>query len=105
MKRLNGMKTKNKWMLLIAGAILCAVAGFTTTGQVAAAGEEPDPMSMEYLNPFDLTVTPVSEAEPDQMLEMLILSDPPETTSPYANPLKIWIPYRPTFRSPCVPSW
>lgn len=107
MKRLNGMKKKNKWTLLIVGLVLCAVAGLTRTSQATAAEEELDLMSMNYLDPFDLTVTAVSAApEKDTQLDMLVMSSTAEAaSSPYAQPLKIWIPYRPTFRSPCTPSW
>ena len=106
MKRLNGMKTQNKWMFLTAGIVLCLVAGFTSTSQVVAAGENPG--SLDYLDPFTLTVTPLSSTEAtsaDPLLETLLMGSTESSSSPYVPPAKIWIPYRPTFRSPCTPSW
>jgi len=100
MERLNAMKKRNRWRILVAGLILCISAGFlNTTELLAAEQQENDPMSMGYLDPFNLTV------------EALVSMDTSATTEPaltgghseYVPPLKIWIPYRPTFRSPCAP--
>lgn len=110
MKCLKGMKQKNKWMILLAGAFVCAVAGFTHTSNLAAAeADEQDLMTMDYLDPFDLTVTsysvsaaPAGEAMLSTEMDTAVAAAP---TSAYSQPLKVWIPYRPTFRSPCMPSW
>ncbi len=106
MERLKGLKKQNKWMIPIAVVVFCVVAGFTHTSQVRAA-EEKDSVDLYYLDPFDLTVTLMS------VIEVPLVSDTSASTttttesasSPYVPPTKIWIPYRPTFRSPCVPSW
>ena len=103
MERLKGMKMRNKWMLLIAGVILCAVAGFTHTSQAMAAGDET--MDMGYLDPFTLTVTQQTTAPAaDPILDMMLLGGSESSSSDYVPPAKIWVPYRPTFRSPCTPS-
>ena len=90
MERLKGMKKQNKWTILIVMMIFCLVAGFTHISQVRAA-EADDESTTDFLNPFDLTV-----------MSMAVTSS---SSSAYVPPAKIWIPYRPVFRSPCTPSW
>ena len=91
MERLKGMKTRNKWTLLIAVIAVCLVMGLTQMPQARAAEEDKN-QSMDYLDPFELTV---------------LTMDITPTSSSYSAyiPTKIWIPYRPVFRSPCVPTW
>ena len=109
MKRLKGMKTQNKKMLVIAVAAICLVAGFGHLNPVtaAAADEELDLFSMGYLNPFDLTVTsePVRQLSSTSSgtIESGGIGD--DSVEALAYPDKIWIPVRPVFRSPCIPSW
>lgn len=126
MKSLKGMKLSNKWMILLTGVFIFAVGGFTHTSTLVAAQAEEDLlMTMDYLDPFDLTVSSlsVSRASTGGSLKIAVApasepasapaSEPepvsaeitPDSYSLYAQPLKIWIPYRPTFRSPCTPSW
>ena len=104
MKRLKGMKMRNKRMLLIAGVILCTVAGVTHTSQAMAAGDET--MDMGYLDPFTLTVTQqtTAPAADSMLLDMVLMGGSESSSSDYVPPAKIWVPYRPTFRSPCTPS-
>ena len=111
MKCLKGMKRQNKWMILIASVVFVTMTGFTQSDHLWAAEEE-DMMTMEYLDPFELTTSSfaVSANSTDDALTTTTLSSEPtmttmSSTSPYAQPLKIWIPYRPRFRSPCTPSW
>lgn len=116
MKRLKGMKKNNKWMILLVGVFFCALGGFTQqiTSTNAAQTDDQNLMTIDYLDPFDLTVTPLTLATDRALVrDTSLLAAPASTTlssttflltSAYSQPLKIWIPYRPTFRSPCVPS-
>jgi hypothetical protein len=96
-------------------------------GSVTAADQQADddPLTVDYLDPFDLTVrqmvvsqnigsvtdttsvsssvASVTTTPAPSAVQPLIVSGP--TTSAYAQPLKVWIPYRPTFRSPCTPHY
>ena len=104
MKRLSKQK---KWMLLLLGLVVCLATGFWQTPALFAADPEPAG-SLDYLDPFTLTVTPLSSTEAtsaDPLLETLLMGSTASSSSPYVPPAKIWIPYRPTFRSPCTPSW
>ena len=108
MKHVKGSKRQNKWTLLVVGLVLCAVAGWTRTSQAAAAAdEELDLLNMGYFNPFDLTEDPVSSLSARNMATPLGMNSTLDLTGleAIAQPLKIWIPVRPTFRSPCTPSW
>jgi hypothetical protein len=108
MERLKGMKSRNNWMLSIIGTFLCTVICLSHNGLLAAADEEEQGlMSLEYLDPFDLTVTQMTyteQAGSSSLMLGLSSVEPAGASSSYSPPLKIWIPYRPTFRSPCVPS-
>jgi hypothetical protein len=117
------MKKQKKWAIPITGAIVCVIVILLMhPGKVAAAAQEEmlDPMTVDYLNPFDLTVrqitvsqsastlsSPVSVQSSPAMTSTSVTSSfaPPAPTSSYAQPLKVWIPFRPTFRSPCTPTW
>ena len=110
MKCLKGMKMENKWVILLAAAIFLAVGGFTQSSRLAAAETEDDGtlVTMDYLDPFDLTVQSyfAPANSPDRVVttsETTFVSA--SSSAAYTQPLKIWIPYRPRFRSPCQPSW
>jgi len=114
MKVLKGMNKQGR-MLLMAALMFCAFAGFARKNSALAADKvaDSDTVVMEYLDPFDLTVTTISAsaaestAEIDNFLfdSVILASSSSSIYSDYAQPLKIWIPYRPVFRSPCTPSW
>ncbi|MCK5000348.1 MAG: hypothetical protein KAS23_12465 [Anaerohalosphaera sp.] len=117
MKSFIGNKKQNKWTLLIGGLIFCAVAGFATSQLAAAEKDEVGLGTMDYLDPFNLTVTSATFSEnsfgPGISLRTGSAAAPlssnfapsaGSSTTAVTPPLKIWIPYRPTFRSPCVPS-
>jgi len=118
------MRTQKKWTIPLLSAIVCAAAIFLMQpGKVAAAdqAETLDPMTIDYLDPFDLTVRQLlvsqsvstsgafESAQPTAVTTVsapLVVSESsPTPSSPYVKPLKVWIPFRPTFRSPCTPSW
>ena len=114
MKQLKGMKTQNKTMLVTAVVLMGLIAGFSHISQVTAATEETDQVTLDYLDPFDLSVMmwnqepgPVElgsvRPTPDMMLTGGIQDD--GTLQSIAFPDRIWIPRRPVFRSPCTPSW
>jgi hypothetical protein len=105
MKRLKGMKKQNKWMLMMAVAMMCLVTGLTQLSQAAAAEEEEDLITLDYLDPFDLTVTSLILDAPLRLSGLGTTDVDGDDLSDIAVPTKIWIPVRPTFRSPCVPSW
>ena len=108
MKRLKRMQQQNKWMLVGVLVTLCLIAGVYRIDQAAAATEQ-DAGLMEYLDPFTLEVISVSSADTtnqDADLMMMGMSDITDNSVwDYAQPTKVWIPKRPVFRSPCVPSW
>lgn len=103
------LKKQNKWTLLIAGLVICMVACFSANRLMAAQGEEKESSGMEYLNPFDLTVSSIDfldTVRAPQEAPVAASSDASSVSAPPSvpKPVMIWIPYRPTFRSPCVPS-
>lgn len=124
MKQFTKIKKQNKWTIPILVAIACAVAVFAIhPGNLAAAQEDQDSagLTIDYLDPFNLTIqqislspaevsslsvssavlTPVAATAPADALA----SDGVSSGSTYVKPLKVWIPFVPTFRSPCTPSW
>lgn len=96
----------------MAGVVFCALGGFTQhiTTASAAVTDEQDLMTLDYLDPFNLTVTPLTVTRDIFGSTGLLLSSDSDISpddylsSLYVQPLKIWIPYRPMFRSPCAPS-
>jgi len=108
MKRLTKINQKNKWMLLVAVSIICLVAGFNQIGQATAATEQ-DEAAWDYLDPFTLQVLSMSAQDTAQALpseSIGVTGDTgPTDVFDFATPEKVWIPERPVFRSPCVPSW
>ena len=104
MKRLKGMKTQNKKMLVIAVSAIVLLAGFSLNPVTVAAEGDEELDLLLYLNPFDLTTTSYSIRQ-DNAIEILGGIDEDGGIEDIAIPDKIWIPVRPTFRSPCLPSW
>jgi hypothetical protein len=131
------MKKQKKWTIPLIVLTVCAVAVFLMhPGKAAAATQAAtlDPTTIDYLNPFDLTVRQISVSQSvstsgnsvpvqSSAVTMSSVSQTSVTTSPAsvatpltrdsssisysvnsAKPLKVWIPFRPTFRSPCTPS-
>ena len=100
-------------MFVIAVAILALAAGSRQASQVAAASndKDKDSITLEYLDPFDLTVMslyPDSGSIRLSTTQMSITGGgilDQGTLESIAYPPRIWIPERPVFRSPCIPSW
>jgi len=105
MKRLKGMKQHKKMMLVLAVLMIGLMAGANHIGQAtAAAAQESD--EMDYLDPFTLTTMSFNDASTTASMTIEPDSSIGDTDVwEYAQPLKVWIPERPVFRSPCVPSW
>ncbi len=116
--------TKRNKSLVIGMTMLLALAviGQNFIGVAFASRQESDQLGlseMDYLDPFSFEVTSFamarSQAAP-QAIEQMSMATPTESDSgtigtlsgdspPYRVPPKVWIPYKPTFRSPCVPTW
>jgi hypothetical protein len=113
MKRVKKMKIRNKGILLIAVSI-CLMVGFTHISQVSAAQDDEEDSFATFLDPFTLTMYDLtadmnlrySGGDMGTTSSVVPLSTVnPLSLESISRPIMIWIPQRPTFRSPCIPSW
>lgn len=113
MKRLSGMKTQNKKMLVIAVSVVCLMAGFSHISQASAAQEDELDLITMGFDPFNLTTYELTDTNlRGSGGDLGTTGDvvPLSTVNPLdlegiAKPFRIWLPKRPDFRSPCTPSW
>ncbi len=117
--------TKRNKSLVIGVTMLLALAiiGQNFIGVALASRQESDQLGlseMDYLDPFSFEVTSYAMTRSQaadapaatETLFMATATEPDlgtmgtlESTSGFRRPPKVWIPYKPTFRSPCVPTW